>query len=92
MKLKTWINKTKKKIKGADMYTIYYDFKGRNEWVHSGMIKRHPILLEADVVKVEQYETEYMAANFGGITGKGKCYQYVCWIDTDQALISLGRK
>lgn len=97
MKLKEWVKKTEKKMKENDhMYIMYKRKFGKLEqirMIYKSDLKKYPLLLEADVVKEEEEESEYMSFNMSfQCTGQGKCMNYSCWIDNDQAMIGLNIK
>ena len=94
MRLKEWIKKTEKKMQEHDQMFIMYKRKfGDRETsfdINKLTLKNHPLLLEADVIKENEYESEYMSFNMSfKCTGQGKCMNYSCWIDGDQARIAL---
>lgn len=94
MKLKDWIKKTEKSMKENDMMNIRYKRKiGKTEQnfpIYKSHLRQYPLLLEADVIKEDVSETEYMSFSLNlTCTGKGKCKEYFCWIDSDQAKIAL---
>lgn len=97
MRLKEWIKKTEAKMRDQDYMNILYIRKiGRTEQTRQLFktdLKQYPLLLEADVVKQDEYESEYMSFSLNmKCTGQGKCIQYTCWIDSDEARIALNLK
>ena len=85
MKLKEWLEQTKKQMKGNDSYSVFCIWRKENMMITPIHIKRYPQLLEADIVKEDNYETEYMSFSLSmKQTGKGKCMQYNCWLDNKQ--------
>ena len=94
MKLKEWIKKTEKKMQEHDSMFIMYKRKFGNKETNFDInkltLKKHPVLLDADVIQESEYESEYMSFNLSfQCTGEGKCMNYNCWIDSDQAMIGL---
>ena len=98
MKLKEWIKKTEKSMKENDIMNIMYRRKlgktTEQNWpIYKTHLQQHPLLLEADVVKEDVYESEFMSFSLKlTCTDKGVCKQYNCWIDPDQAKIALNIK
>ena len=98
MKLKEWIMKTKKKMKSNDMMFIMYKKslgirEPLNFEIYKLDLKKHPILLEADVIEEKLEEREYMNFTMSfQCTGQGKCMHYYCWIDRNQVEIAFHTK
>jgi len=100
MKLKQWLAKTDKLMKGNiyDHRHIRYVagmYQGK-EYVNiitQNQLKEYPLLLDATVVKEKVYDSEYILASFTSTNcGSGKCKQYSCWLDADQVKIAFKNK